>query len=338
MQACRLGFPRQSIEMGPSAPKDSRTKDTPPKATPPKGWALMAIPEALRLGPVGIAEHCSWELQGRSDKLWEVRPRERVWSTSRVIFQPALLVRAADAGRPQAYAGLSQLAPQDPYLSAATRQRGLRDVERLLQTPRREAQWEALTLLMLVSSDSDLPQHLRGRYEAIGPELPGSSVWTVTVDPALESRRAIVRALLAASDAPELLRSDRQFEGLPMGRGLTSAIGFIPLMRMPLLAWAPGLLGIVGARATGMVVLLFGQVEAGRPEAGPSTLIDLYRPNLLAAPITDSVYFPKPSPSHIEELLTWWCERLNAIHDVLLDPARYPGADGIYDPPRTMAT
>jgi hypothetical protein len=42
--------------------------------------------------------------------------------------------------------------------------------------------------------------------------------------------------------------------------------------------------------------------------------------------------FPKPNPAHVEELLVWWCERLNAIHDVLLDPARYARGDSTYDP------
>jgi len=292
----------------------------------------MAIPDELRLGPVGIAERCSWELKGRSDRLWEVRLKERVWTTPRKIFQPELLMRADDAGRPHAYAGLSRLSPQDPYMSAEPTQRGRKEVEKLLQAPRREALWEAFTLLTLVAPDAELPSRLQSRYEVMAPELPRSSLWTVTVDPVFESRRAIVRALLAAADAPEILRPNRQFEGLKMGRGLTASLSFVLLMKMPLLAWAPGLLGIVGARATGLVVLLFGQVESGRPQPGPSTLIDLYRPNLLALPVADEMSFSRPSTAHVEELLTWWCERLNAIHDVLLDPVRYSRADSTYDP------
>ncbi len=309
------------------------TKKQKPTPTPPvKGWALMDIPDELRLGPIGIAERCSWELKGRADGLWEVRLKERSWTAPRNIFQPALLLRAPDAARPQAYAGLSRLPPQDSYLEESTRQRGLREVETLMTTPRREAQWEAFTLLTQVAPDGELPARVQSRYELMAPELPRSSIWTVTVDLAYESRRSVIRALLAAADAPELLRPSRQFEGLHMGRGLTASLSFVPLMRMPLLAWAPGLLGIVAARATGLVVLLFGQVEAGRPQPGPSTLIDLYRPNLLAVPVTDAVSFSRPSTNHVEELVSWWCDRLNALHDVLLDPARYARADGSYDP------
>jgi hypothetical protein len=314
-------------------PVDRGVGSQPPFSTPPpKGWVVMAIPNELRLGPLGIAERCSWDLSGRPDGMWEVRLKERAWSLPRQIFQPQLLLRAADAGRPEAYAGLARLLPQDEYISETTRRLALAEAERLLAAESREAAWEALGLLAVGAADAELPSRLQGLYALMAPQLQRSSIWTIPVDPVYESRRSLVRVLVAAADAPETLRVDREFEGLKMGRGLTAPLSFLPLMKMALLPLAPGVLGLAAARATGLVVLLFGKLEAGRSQVGQSSLIDLYRPSLLATPVTDTMTFPKPNPAHVEELLVWWCERLNAIHDVLLDPARYARGDSTYDP------
>ena len=168
-------------------------------APAPDGWALMAIPDELRLGPIGIAERCSWELKGRADNLWEVCLRENVWETPRVSFQPELLVRAAEANRSPAYERLGRWSPQDQYLRQEIREAGMDQVKVLLQEPRREARWEAFTLLVLLAPDAELPAALQAFYETIAPQLVKSSVWTVAVDPVVHARKTMVRALLAAA-------------------------------------------------------------------------------------------------------------------------------------------
>ena len=125
---------------------------------------------------------------------------------ARQIFQPQLLLRAADAGRPEAYAGLARLLPQDEYISETTRRLALAEAERLLAAESREAAWEALGLLAVGAADAELPSRLQGLYALMAPQLQGSSIWTVPVDPVYESRRSLVRVLVAAADAPEIAR------------------------------------------------------------------------------------------------------------------------------------
>lgn len=300
----------------------------------PAGWVLMRIPDELRLGPFGIAQRCSWDINERTDNLWEVRLKENPFGTPRVSFQPEILVRASEADRSAAYGRLSGWMKQDQWVQPFAA-KGIARVNELAKASRREAHWEAFQLLTLVAKDAEFPAALQALYGPIAQQLPKSSLWTVTIDPVIHARKTVIRALVADADAPELLhQSGDQVRGLEVSTGLYSSegMGFGTLLETPLLAWAPGLFGMVATRAAGLIVMLFGQVEAGRsdPRTGPDALIDLYRPLHLSSPVADNATFQRPVASHIEELLAWWCERLNATFNVLLDPARYQKA-GLYD-------
>ena len=207
--------------------------------------------------------------------------------------------------------------------------------QRLLDRGERVPLWAAFNLLTRAVSDAELPNHLRDFYPMLAAQLPASSLWAIEVDQAVNSRRSIVRGLLAAEHAPELMaRPDDDFEGFEAGRGLSSAeaVGLGALIDTALVAGAPGVLGINTARVTGMVTLLFGHYESGREQEVAAELIDLFRPSLITQPTAEPLPIEKLPPHQIEEYIKWWVGGLNRLLGISGDPAMFRKADGSYDP------
>jgi hypothetical protein len=302
----------------------------------PDPWVKVHIPPEFKLGAKGIADRCGWELRTTTDPAqFEVGVRARIEGRTDQLVVAKRAIGAAGVsliGWEESFVWSGN----DIYLQPAMRQMALTKAQELYARQERVASWAGFDLLILAALDAELPLHLRNLYPVLAGQLPGSSLWALPVDPMFHSRRTATRTLMAAEAAPELLaRPADGTWGFDAGKGLgaNDGMGIGPVIELGLLAEAPGVLGILSARLPGIVALLFGQFEAGRDPAGdPAELIDLFKPKLMSAPQTGPLSFPKyPSIDH-EVFFEWWVTQVNELLNLSLDPARFRGPDGSYDP------
>jgi hypothetical protein len=245
-----------------------------------------------------------------------------------------MVLDASHAGEASRYESF-RWSGQDQFMDDSLRNLAMGQAQRLINRGERVALWAAFSLLNRAVRDAALPDHLRDFYPMLAAQLPNSSLWAIKLDPAVNARRTIVRGLLAAEHAPELLlRPDDRFEGFEAGRGLASpdAVGLGAVIDTALVAGAPGVLGINTARIPGMVTLLFGHFESGREQEVAGELIDLFRPTLITEPIAEVLAIPKLPPAQIEEYLKWWVTGVNRLLGLAADPAMFRKTDGTYDP------
>ncbi len=303
------------------------------KPAEPEHWVRMRIPPRFKLGAQGIADRCGWMLRTTDQpEFYNVALRENYERRAPRALRAQKAVTAGQAGEASRYEAF-RWTGQDQYLSRDDRQRAIDEANRLAAQNDRVQFWAAFNLRNLVASDDDLPEHLRSFYPDLAAQMAKSSLWAIHVDPVIHSRRAIVRGLLSAEEVPELLeRSDEDFQGFEAGKGLAEGIGLGALIQTALIAPAPGVLGINTERLAGMVTLLFGHFESGRSAELAAELIDLFRPNLLAQPITDVLTFPKLDPQLIEAYFKWWVDGVNRLLGIAADPAMFRKPDRSYDP------
>jgi hypothetical protein len=305
------------------------------KSAEPDHWVRVRIPDRFKLGPQGIADRCGWVLRKTEQtEIYNVALRENYEKRAPGALRARKVITASQAGDASLYEAFHWTG-QDQFLDRATFQKALAEAERLAQQNDRVQFWVAFSLLNLVAPDAELPAHLHLYYPFLAAQLPKSSLWAIQVDPAVHSRRALLRGLLAADEAPEQLeRSDAEFEGFEAGKGLANAegVGLGALIQTALVAEAPGLLGMNTARLGGMVTLLFGHFESGRSAEHAAELIDLFRPNLLIQPTSGVRTFPKLAPELIEAYFQWWVRGVNQLLGIAADPAMFRKRDRSYDP------
>ena len=286
------------------------------------------------MGAQGIADRCGWVLRKTdAPEVYNVALRENYERRTPTALRAQKVVTAAQAGEGSRYEAF-RWTGQDQHLQPEVLKRAIDEASRLAAQEERVPFWASVSLLNLVAPDNELPEHLRTLYPRLAAQLPKSSLWAIHIDPVIHSRRAILRGLLAADGAPELLeRSDADFKGFEAGRGLANAggVGLGALIQTALVAEAPGLLGINTARLPGMVTLLFGHFESGRSD-GAAELIDLARPNALTEPISDVLDMPRLMPDQIEEYFKWWIAGVNRLLGIASDPASFRKPDRSYDP------
>lgn len=294
----------------------------------------MRIPARFKLGAEGIADRCGWVIRKTEQpEFYNVTLDENYARLAPGALRARKVVAASQAGDASLYEAFHWTG-QDQFLDRADFQRALAEAERLAQQNDRVQFWAVFSLLNLVAPDAELPAHLRLYYPFLAGQLPKSSLWAIQVDPAVHARRAILRGLLAADEAPELLeRSDAEFEGFEPGKGLANAegVGLGALIQTALVVEAPAVLGINTARLGGMVTLLFGHFEAGRSSEVASELIDLFRPNLITQPTDDVLTFPKLGSELFEAYFKWWVNGVNRLLGIAADPAMFRKADRSYD-------
>jgi len=297
----------------------------------------MRIPARFKLGAEGIADRCGWDIRKTDEaEFYEVALHEASDGRPPEMLRAEKVVNAAQAGEAGRYEAF-RWTGQDQHMEQEALNRAIAEANRLAAKQDRVQFWAAFNLLNLVAPDDELPEHLRGFYQILAAQLPKSSLWAIHVDPAVHSRRAIVRGLLAVEDAPELLESsDDEFKGFEAGQGLANAagIGLGALIQTGMIAEAPGVLGINTARLPGMITLLFGHFEAGRSAEFAAELIDLFRPNLLTQTLADVLTMPKLAPELIEAYFSWWVEGVNRLLEIAADPASFRKSDRSYDPAR----
>jgi hypothetical protein len=302
--------------------------------TLPDKWVPLAIPPEFKSGAEGIARIAGWTIKPRDDGRWNICLRENYENRPSITFVLDRVIGATEAKEQEPYRKFEQLRGHDAYLTEKIRRLGRQRLEELEAVANRIARWEHFQLANVVATDDELPVFLRESFVELAKELPRASLWTVKVDQTFLSRRAASRAFFAAQEAPELIkREQRDFAGFQAGRGLEAieGLGMAPFLEVGLLAGAPGILGMVAARLSGMVLLLFGHYESGRQKDGAAELIDIFRPELLSDKVLDMLSWERPAQDALDSYVGWWVKRLNDFFGLALDPALFRKEDGTED-------
>jgi hypothetical protein len=295
----------------------------------------MRIPARFKLGAEGIADRCGWAIRKTDEaEFYDVALHETSEGREPEMLRAEKVVAAAQTGEAGRYEAF-RWTGQDQHMEQGVLNIAIAELRRLEAQQDRVQFWAAFNLRNLVTSDDELPEYLCTFFPILAERLPKSSLWAIQVDPVFHSRRAIVRGLLTADDAPEQLeRSDEEFAGFEAGHGLANAagIGLGHLIQSALLAEAPGVLGTNTVRLSGMITLLFGHFEAGRSAEHAAELIDLYRPNVLTQTVADVLTLPKLPPEQIEAYFTWWVQGVNRLLGLAANPSMFRKGDRSYDP------
>jgi hypothetical protein len=302
------------------------------QASGPGGWVRLSYPDRFSMRPAELEQFCGWMTRQRDGQL-QARLVENYRRQPTKLLEPTRLATAASADRPSAYDHVARWPGQDDFapdvLSMAEA-----ELNRLAELQSREGFWAAFQVDVLTAPDADLAGRLQGWYQQIVERFPASSLWAIDVNRWFTARQSVIRGLFASAEAPEILaRPPQQFAGLPAARGLmgVSGLGIAPTVEIALAIVAPWVLGIAANRAAGgIVVVLFGRVEAGRRDSAASELLDLYQPRLLTAAEQRVLAAPSMTAAQAEALLRWWVARLNALFGLALDPASYQDEQGVY--------
>jgi hypothetical protein len=305
----------------------------------PQGWARIRIPSGFKAGASGIAELCDWEFRKVDGNVTDVRTRERYLHKTLSLLTAYKIAEAED---PKANPGFDRLARwwrQDGYDRAGDlAPRGTAEVRRLIALGERVQMWEAFRLGIASSTDQQWIPFLRANFESIAKQLPTSSLWAVEQNRVLYSRHHMVQALFGAEATPELLvNPDLSSQVFQAGSGLFANQFHVGQFVEPaLLVHAPWLIGIQSARMAGLVILIFGSLEAGRPKGSTADLINLYRPALMSSPI-GNIGQPTYSSADGEALVRWWISKANDLVGASLDVVNFTDRDGYYQPGRHFA-
>jgi hypothetical protein len=300
----------------------------------PEKWVPISIPPEFKSGAQGIAQMAGWTLKARDDGRWNVCLLENYENRPIATYTLERIVGATEADQQDPYKKLAELRGHDAYLTEKIRATGLERLKQLEAVADRLSIWEHFQVANTIATDDELPEFLRGSFTELAKQLPRASLWMIKVDRTLLSRKAASRAFFAAQEAPELLRRKQEdFAGFEAGRGLEAieGLGMAPFLEVGLLAGAPGILGMVAARLSGMVLLLFGQYESGREKDGVAELIDMFRPELLSERVLDVQSWERPAPEVLDRYLRWWVDRVNEVTGLTVDPALFRKDDGTED-------
>lgn len=202
------------------------------------------------------------------------------------------------------------------------------------QPDRLEAEIVGLALSMLGASEVDeVPELLSAQMPVLFEQFPASSLLYVTVDEVLLARAAFARTQLALQLTPDLpVGPDMDALNAFAAMTLSQGIDFAELLKLPLLALSPAMLGIVIPVLPHAVILCFGfDADLRRPY--PTSLASLFRPRVLSDPegLDRSGLFVQGEAGDGEALVRWWADRLNELFSHIYDPTRWINETGFYN-------
>jgi hypothetical protein len=233
-----------------------------------------------------------------------------------------------------AYESLGHWIPQDEYAQLWEETQPV--AQRMLASGRIGDAWSAFQLLVTTAPDQIFPKQVEELYRAIAPTLSDCSLWACAIDPKLQSRLAGARALFASSEATELFDRD-SFDGFQAARGLFSDLvtGMGSYINPALLALSPYVIGCMGYRIGGMVIVLFGKPIFGLESVQGPELLQLFAPTRYMSGVSeDALPEPEIPPDVLARFLGWWIERLNDLFSQALDVSSFQDSHGDYDSPR----
>jgi hypothetical protein len=304
-----------------------------PANTAGQHWVRVALSDRFQLGTRTIAERCGWRVRDESGALL-VCTDENYTKTAPQLLTVQRIADARTVDDPTAFASLRGWTPQDGLVSDDTRRRVAADLERRLREGQLPDILYALQLNILNAPDAQLSHVVRNALQFALTRSSDSSVWGIQLELRLQWRFAALRALLAATDTPEILAQDRDsFRGFPAASALLAdaRMGLDCYLAPALLALSPGIYGIAGTRTGGLVVLLFGEPILGLREAPAAEALQLYRVQPSTSDARLLADAPPPSAATFEAFFCWYVGRLNRLFAEVLDPARFRTAAGAHD-------
>jgi hypothetical protein len=290
-------------------------------------WVPIRIHSKFVGGLDRVAEQSGWRVR-RTSGVDEVCLEERYSGTNPALLLPVRIGQAAALDRVD-YERFRRWYPlaDHPDLWSMANERARRvtrsgDVDGFL---------EAFQLLAMTAPEDQVADLVKGAFENLAGAFKNASLWVVETTDRLKMRMAGANALFASEETPEVL-SREPFGGFPAARGLQGSLilGFEPLVEPVLVASAPFLHGVMSTRAGGSIIMLFGEPVFGLHESRHP--VELYKANALYKASPEEPEGPDLLPDALEGALQWWVNRMNYLLAVLLDPSRYRGIDGVFDP------
>jgi hypothetical protein len=298
-------------------------------------WVRLTLTDPkFQPGARNIAARCGWRVRDESGALLVCTDENYTKTVPRLLT----LEQIAD-GRTvddtTAYAALHGWAPQDGLVNDDTRRRAAADLQRRLRDGQLPDILYGLQLNIVNAPDAQLPGVVRDALRLALTRLSAeASVWGIQLESRLQWRFTALRALLAATDTPEILAQDRDtFRGFAAASALLADawMGLDCYLTPALLALSPGLYGIAATRTAGVVVLLFGAPISGLREAPAAEALQLYRVQPATSDAALVAAGPPPTAATFQAFFRWYVGRLNRLFADVLDPARFRTATGDHD-------
>lgn len=293
----------------------------------------IRVPTRFAIGADGLADHCGWDVLDTTGEVSRMRQKGGFGGGILELIRLVPVTDAAGAGRSQNYSAASG-APQD-YLDPSGQrwEQARAEVERVAASGALTDFFYALDLLVLSAPDVEFTAHLQSMFQQLALSLSRASLWFVPFHPWLIPRRSVIGTLFNAYEAPELLQqTPDSFRELEAGRGLGGVTGLTvaPLVQPLMLAASPWLHGVVCARASGLLVVSFGEPLRGHIPPHGAELLERFRQQLLWKPVHP---YPRPEfdAADTTETLRWWITRANELLTIALDPANHRDSAGRYD-------
>jgi len=296
--------------------------------------ALVQLPPWLWGGSVeGFADAAQW----RADPVdgvqgtWRVRLRERMSGPGKPkLLEVKKLASAKNVDSPGAYSILKTL-PAHAIHHGFSNERISAEIEKVAAAQSGlSAVLNAVLIASIGTHEDSLPGVLRQiMRDQLLPHLPSAEIHLVTVNQSLNFRFSSPRVLLLAEEDPEILdrlKSD-QFRGFKSARGLAMDVTYgLSAYLAPLaLSTSPYMVGMLGARAGGVLVFTFGTAVPGR--VGPTVEgLQLFHPR--QSPVRPAR--PNVTSAEITAALRWWVAQLNLLFSELTDPVNYTDSDAKY--------
>jgi hypothetical protein len=197
------------------------------------------------------------------------------------------------------------------------------------------AQFTGFALMAMGAVEvGELDQLLQAQLPTLFERFPDGSLLYVTVEDRLLSRFAFARAQLAFSLTPDMETGPDMEQLKALSElTLTQGIDTTPLFNLPLLAYSPGVLGVVIPALPHSLVFCFGTaVDLRKPY--PPSLSSIYRPRVLNDPegLMRGALFENENSTDGERLVEWWAGRLNVLYSYIADPTRWTDQEGYHDP------
>lgn len=302
-------------------------------------WIEIALPQPFARAMDPLRDQLGWRFRDDGGR-HHICLEERYLGTTPRVMTLEHTIHAGTASDPSQYKVLEKWAPQDHYLTAA------REVypylKRLESTGRAAGRWAAFMLAVLSVPDRALIPQVQSMFEEISREFPEARLHVCRMEPTFNQRMAAVRGLFTAQHTPEVLER-RPFEGFPSSRGLIADLqsGLRSYISPLLLGRMPFVLGVTTSRSNGLLILNFGRALEGVEDMGYSGLYQLFVPsNFFSRARLDigDHDWPDLRPEDVDDAIRWWVSRLNGLLGTILDPAAFPGKDGLYSPSLHLAT
>ncbi len=192
---------------------------------------------------------------------------------------------------------------------------------------------------MGTAQTGELPDLLTAQLPTLFEQFPNGSLWLATVSDVLLARLSFGRAQFAFQLTPDLpLGPEMEQLKAVTGLGLGAGADFMSVIRLPLLALSPAVLGLTVPAMPHVLVFLFGEgVELRR--IVPISFAAIYRPNALDDPrgLGNPSFLDGLESSDGEQLLKWWVARLNVLYSHASDPTRFTAEEGFHDGAAQMA-